>query len=178
MLKKNTDPENRQINPVFKGFNAPPPQFPGCSLCHSPHILEISWKSIHPFVHNVANRHIAAPRWETVKQSSHAWNSLFNYFLCRAKNPFIRFFTIVLTITDSQNRKIYPEFKGLITTIPVRSTVNSPHKGQSRGASMFSLISAWINGWVNNGKASGLRRLRPHYDLTVMGCCVTMLNDW
>ena len=29
-----------------------------------------------------------------------------------------------------------------------RSPVNSPHKGQWRGALMFSLICAWINGWV------------------------------
>ena len=28
--------------------------------------------------------------------------------------------------------------------------VNSPHKGQWRGALMFSLICVWINGWVNN----------------------------
>ena len=33
------------------------------------------------------------------------------------------------------------------------SPVNSPHKGQWRRALMFSLICAWINGWVNNGKA-------------------------
>ena len=31
-----------------------------------------------------------------------------------------------------------------------RSPVNSPHKGQWRGAQIFSLICAWINGWVNN----------------------------
>ena len=31
-----------------------------------------------------------------------------------------------------------------------RSPVNSPHKGQSRGALMFTLICARINGWVNN----------------------------
>ena len=29
-----------------------------------------------------------------------------------------------------------------------RSPVNSPHKGQWRGALMFSLICVWINGWV------------------------------
>ena len=29
------------------------------------------------------------------------------------------------------------------------SPVNSPHKGQWRGALMFSSIWAWINGWVN-----------------------------
>ena len=34
-----------------------------------------------------------------------------------------------------------------------RSPVNSPHKGQWRGALMFSLICAWINTWVNNREA-------------------------
>ena len=45
---------------------------------------------------------------------------------------------------------------------------NSPHKGQWRGALMFSLIYAWINGWVNNREAGELRRHRAHYDVTVM----------
>ena len=49
-----------------------------------------------------------------------------------------------------------------------RSPVNSPHKGQWRGASMFSLICAWINGWVNNREAGDLRRYHAHYDVTVM----------
>ena len=33
---------------------------------------------------------------------------------------------------------------------------------------MFSLIYAWINGWVNNRKASDMRRHRAHYDFIVM----------
>ena len=49
-----------------------------------------------------------------------------------------------------------------------RWTVNSPHKGQWRGASMFSLICAWTNGWVNNRVAGDLGRHRAHYDVTVM----------
>ena len=48
-----------------------------------------------------------------------------------------------------------------------RSSVNSPHKGQWRGALMFSLICTWINGWVNNGEAGDLRRHQAHYDVTV-----------
>ena len=48
-----------------------------------------------------------------------------------------------------------------------RSPVNSPHNGQWRGA-LFSLICAWINGWVNNGDAGDLRRHRAHYDVIVM----------
>ena len=49
-----------------------------------------------------------------------------------------------------------------------RSPVNSPHKGQWRGALMFSLICVWINDWVNNRKAGDLRRYRVHYDVIVM----------
>ena len=33
---------------------------------------------------------------------------------------------------------------------------------------MFSLICAWINGWVNNGEAGVLRRHPAHCDVTVM----------
>ena len=49
-----------------------------------------------------------------------------------------------------------------------RWPVNFPHKGQWRGALMFSLICAWINGWVNNREAGYLRRHHTHYDVTVM----------
>ena len=42
------------------------------------------------------------------------------------------------------------------------------HNGQWRGALMFSFICPWINGWVNNGEAGGLRCHRAHYDVTVM----------
>ena len=50
-----------------------------------------------------------------------------------------------------------------------RSPVNSPHKSQWRGALMFSLICARINGWVNTRKGGDLRRHRAHYDVNVMG---------
>ena len=53
-----------------------------------------------------------------------------------------------------------------------RSPVNSPHKGQRRGALMFSLICVWINGWVNNREAGDLRRYRAHYDVIVMICVI------
>ena len=49
-----------------------------------------------------------------------------------------------------------------------RSPVNSPHKGQWRGALMISLICVWINDWVNNRKAGDLRRYRAHYDVIVV----------
>ena len=38
------------------------------------------------------------------------------------------------------------------------SPVNSPHKGQWRGALVFSFIGAWTNGWVNTREAGDLRQ--------------------
>ena len=43
-----------------------------------------------------------------------------------------------------------------------------PHTGQWCGALMFSLICAWINGWVNTREAGDLRRYHAHYDVRVM----------
>ena len=43
-----------------------------------------------------------------------------------------------------------------------------PRKGQWRGALMFSLTCAWINGWVNNREAGDLRRHRAYYDVIIM----------
>ena len=62
--------------------------------------------------------------------------------------------------------KHFPRYWSFVRRIH-RSPVNSPHKGQWRGASMFSLICAWINGWVNNHVCCDLWRRRAHYNVTV-----------
>ena len=62
--------------------------------------------------------------------------------------------------------KHFPRYWAFVREI-YRSPVNSPHKGQWRGALMFSLICVWINYWVNNREAGDLRRYRAHYDVTV-----------
>ena len=49
-----------------------------------------------------------------------------------------------------------------------QSALHSPHKGQWRGALIFSLIFAWTNGWANTRDAGDLRHHRAHYDVTVM----------
>ena len=36
---------------------------------------------------------------------------------------------------------------------------------------MFSLIYAWMHGWVNNREAGDFRRHRAHYDVIVMMNC-------
>ena len=46
--------------------------------------------------------------------------------------------------------------------------VNSPDRGQWRGALMFSLIHAWINDWVNDREAGDLRRHGAHYNVSIM----------
>ena len=60
-----------------------------------------------------------------------------------------------------------------------RSPLNSPHKGQWRGALMFSLICVWINGWVNNREAGDLRRYRAHYDIVMkIKWCMVCCESW
>ena len=49
-----------------------------------------------------------------------------------------------------------------------QSPVNSPHKGQCRGALMFTLICTRISGWINNCEAGDLIRNRAHYDVIIM----------
>ena len=39
-----------------------------------------------------------------------------------------------------------------------RSPVNSPHKGQWRGALVFSMICSWINSWVKKSRGCWLWR--------------------
>ena len=50
-----------------------------------------------------------------------------------------------------------------------RPPVNSPHKGQWRGALIF-FICASINGWVNNRGAGDVRCLRANIDVILMHC--------
>ena len=57
-----------------------------------------------------------------------------------------------------------------------RWPVNSSHKGQWRGALMFLLICAWINGW---NEAGDWRRHRADYDVIVMAIgCLTAVRRY
>ena len=71
--------------------------------------------------------------------------------------------------------KHFPRYWSFVRGIH-RSPVNSPHKGQWCRALMFSLICAWINGWVNNGEAGDLRRHHTYYDVTVMIFFVSLVS--
>ena len=74
-------------------------------------------------------------------------------------------FKMIIEITryhdDVIKWKHFPRYWPFVRGIH-RSPVNSLHKGQRRGALMFSLICVWINGWENNHEAGDLRRYRSH----------------
>ena len=74
---------------------------------------------------------------------------------------------LFLSHDDVIKWKHFPRYWPFVRGIH-RSPVKSQHKGQWRGALMFSLICTWIKGWVNNGEAGDLRRYRAHFDTTVM----------
>ena len=63
--------------------------------------------------------------------------------------------------------KRFPRYWPFVQGIHL-SPVNSLHKGQWRGALVFSLICAWINSWVSNREAGDLRCHHAHYDVIVM----------
>ena len=88
------------------------------------------------------------------------------FVTCGRSNPSHKTQNFV-THDDVIKWKHFPRYSPFVWGIH-RSPVNSPHKGQWRGALMFSLICTGINGWVNNGEAGDLRHHHAHYDVTVM----------
>ena len=111
--------------------------------------------------------------------------SLYTYFLlpserdicmgkkCKkhAANAVVHSFGVVVLLWfihgDVIKWKHFPRYWPFVRAIHW-SSMNSPHKGQRRGALVFSLICAWINGWANNREAGDLRCHRAHYDVSVM----------
>ena len=74
---------------------------------------------------------------------------------------------IFLVHDDVIKWKYFPHWWPFVRGIH-RSPVNSPHKGQWRGALIFSLICAWIHGRVNYRETGDLGRHRTHYDVNVL----------
>ena len=75
---------------------------------------------------------------------------------------------------DTWWREAMEKFSGLLAFMRGihRSPVNSPHKGQWRGALMFSFVC------VNNRETGYLRRHRVHYDVIVMCTFTHVLVYW
>ena len=89
------------------------------------------------------------------------WNVNKHIYICKIYFIEEDVFDSVACHDDVIKWKHFPRYWPFVRGIH-RSPVNSLHKGQWRGALMFSLICTWINGWVNNRKAGDLRRNRAH----------------
>ena len=100
----------------------------------------------------------------STSQELYAQVSRFVYCLFKSLDG--RFYSFPI-YDDVIKWKHFPSYWSFVWEIH-RSPVNSPHKGQWRGALEFSLICAWINDWVNNREADDLRHHRSHYDVIVM----------
>ena len=121
------------------------------------------WGPLHSYLYGAPDNYMGSPlkymRAPTVRGM---------YFACPSEHPphagthFINIFH-----DDVIKWKHFPRCWPFVREI-LRSPVNSPHKCQWRGALMFSLTCAWINGWVNYREAGDLRRHRAHYGVTVM----------
>ena len=90
--------------------------------------------------------------WEKVDTQYIPWNTHQRCFVCH---------------DDVIKWKHFPRYWSFVWGIH-RWLVNSPHKGQWRGALMFSLICSWINGWVNHREAGDLKGHCAHCDVIVM----------
>ena len=75
--------------------------------------------------------------------------------------------SLFFSMMTSSNGNIF-RVTGLLCREFTGQLVNSPQKGQWRGALMFSLMYAWTNGWVNNRDAGDLIRYHSHCDVTLM----------
>ena len=97
-------------------------------------------------------------------------------FTYLARGPCWARYPVLVGCEDSHDDVIkwkhFPRYWPFVRGIH-RSPVNTHDKGQWRGALVFSLISAWAIGWVNNRDAGDLRHYRPYYNATVM---LTMLH--
>ena len=96
-------------------------------------------------------------------------NTLFELYISRIHNPsFLSLSSCFCVDHDDVIKwnnflRYWPFVRGIH-----RSPVNSPHKGQWRGALMCSLICVWTNDWINNREVGDLRLDRGHYDVIVM----------
>ena len=66
------------------------------------------------------------------------------------------------------NENVFPITNRFFVSGNPRWPVDSPRKGQWRGALVFSSICVWTNGWANNRDAGDLRHHRAHHGVIKM----------
>ena len=116
----------------------------------------------------ICNRHVHEQEHHIRPVIHYSPHSMFRYkqlVLIWDMDPSFQYY--IYNHDDIIKWKHFPPYWPFVRRIH-QSPVNSPHKGQWHGALMFSLIWAWINGWVNNHEAGDLRHHCTHYDITVV----------
>ena len=119
--------------------------------------------------HVMMSSRLSCPTWCLNKDIYNTWHNVctrfsFALFIFACANTL---WWVCVTHDDVIKWKHFSRYWPFVRGIH-RSTVNSPHKGQWRGASIFSLICAWTNGRVNNRGAGDLRCHRAHYDVAAL----------
>ena len=163
----------------------PPPTGIGCIVGHI-HIgfvhcipySDVTWTPWHfnsfvpAKIHKTTKLCIHGPVWWNSIGCQSPLNSHHTRPIIREKtlasNDIIGEGMVILNYHDDVIKwKHFPRYWPFVRGIH-RSPVNSPHNDLWRGALMFSLISVWINGWVNNREAGDLRHYCAHYDVIAM----------
>ena len=142
------------------------PYSPLCDFYRKPTITLCKRSSAQSELHTMDDLIFWVSYWNVKKNNSTGYR----LYLTLTKDLILLCFIVFcscLVYDDVTKWKHFPRNWPFVRGIH-QSPVNSLHKGQWRGALMFCLIYAWINGWVNNREAGDLRRHRVHYDVTVM----------
>ena len=111
-------------------------------------------------------------KWNHIQQFHEIFIALYFALLWSSDLP-MSFGAASETLWWRHQMKYFPCYWPFVLGIH-RSPVNFPHKGQWRGDLKFSLISAWMNDWVNNREACDLRYHGAHYDVIVMATLATI----
>ena len=145
------------------------------------YILWLKWQ----ILYNINNLYLELNKSSHINVCKTVWKILPQHFSCIVYVSLICvtliFFNEVFYVHDDVIKwKHFPRNWPFVRGIQ-GPRVNSPQKGQWRGALMFSLICVWIRGWVNTRKAGDLMRYRAHYDVIVMlcwSCCLFQCQIW
>ena len=120
-------------------------------------------------------------RHRNVNLMAEVWDVYYAYFFADEDHVITDPYSPLIVSNDVIKWKHFPCYWPFVRGIH-RSPVNSPHKGQWCGVLIFSLICAWMNGWVNKREAGDLRRHEAHYNVIVMHfACSHMVgigNSW
>ena len=78
--------------------------------------------------------------------------ALTSHFMEEHSSPTFTFPVFMMTSSNGNMFRVtgFCAWNSPVTAGIRRSSVNSPHTNQWRGALMFSSICVWTNGWVNN----------------------------